>query len=403
MRRFALALLAAVGCTSAEPPSDLSAAYASIVAAEASTGHDPIAVPITPPGHTPTSTEAWVWVEGEAASRSCVGGCTGSWRAPIDDHQPRWRQSVSIESVGRGGVPTVSRYDEHGAVVWQHELAAIPGGGPSHLARVVECETRIFAVVESTAQAWYRLYVLRPDDGEPLTQQDVRHGDEPIDDHRVQVACGHDDLARVFGRTHTPRDASLLYVDELQGNGSKPASRTILGRYAGMDPIASARWLEPVVGDTELRYKLIGGEDRPWVIGVGRDGKVPRAPKRLLVEAISGDWVRWTAELGPAVRSDVQIIEAGAMTVVRIGPRLHAFDRATGRTEWTSRVGGARQELQRRPGAESGLWGCSRCREPLFSMRVESGALVVSETVKERWVNVVQPRDGDVIVRRMWW
>ncbi|MCH9680112.1 MAG: hypothetical protein K0V04_01660 [Deltaproteobacteria bacterium] len=356
--------------------------------------------PTTVSPHLAGSHLTWVWVEGPNALGSCIGGCTGPWKAPADDIARRWRQPLAIEAAGPEGLPTISRHTDEGDTIWKRELSGMPGAGASRTPRVIACGYRTFAVVESTRLPWYRFYAFESASGAIQARADISHGDERVQMHQVQLACSDADQALVFGRTRND-DRGSTYVDQLTWPGAVVFTSTRPAARTDAEP-------QPVVGrpplvatsSAQMHYRVIGGEASPWSIGVDDDGQPAGKPRSLVVEAASRGR-RWSVDLGPAVRSNVQIIEVDAMTIVRVGDGLYGIDRIDGRLAWTSRLGGARHELYERYG--DGIWGCSRCREPEFHMRVEDDMVVVSETSVERWVNVVRPQDGTVLARRIWY
>lgn len=114
-----------------------------------------------------------------------------------------------------------------------------------------------------------------------------------------------------------------------------------------------------------------------------------------MLEASEDGRPRWTADLGPAVVGDSQVLEVGELTIARVGPELIAVATDDGVQRWRQLGWGS-------VGEKGGLYGCSRCQPPSFYVRYELDHLILSGAGSHRWANVFEPTDGQVLARLMW-
>lgn len=339
------------------------------------------------------SEETWVWTEGSAQTNSCLGGCSRLPPSVRRDTSPSSEQPFMIMPSGAHGMAEAVRFGEHEDIAWRTELAGLPDGGVSQWPRILQCGERLFTTLESPDRPGYRMYRLDPSSGVPLGVSDQDKGDSEVHRHEVQIACREDEGLRVFGRIDA-KESTTLYVDELDMDGQLVATRTFPGTMADIHPSAFPHGHRP---DPELVYRFTGGEPEPWVIGAN----AKRPPRALVLEASDGDEQVWSVDLGPALR-DAEVVEVDSLAVVRLGARLIALDRATGAERWRADTWGFHGELLRRPG-QDGIWGCSRCVDSQTHLRVERGFLVAAVDDVRSYVNVVDPKDGRVLLRKIWW
>ncbi|MCA9651052.1 MAG: PQQ-binding-like beta-propeller repeat protein [Myxococcales bacterium] len=387
-RRSLVSLGLALACTGPEP-----ARPALHEALEA----EPEPVPAVEPEPEPEPVigdEPWVWIEGWSADHTCLAGCTRIPPKGRRETVPRSGQPYQIDPEGPGTDAEAMRMRDDDTPIWRVRLPGHPDSGAPSSPRILQCGDELYATMASPFRPWYRVFRLDPSTGEVRAMADRHWGDEHlVDHHGIQIACDGTLGLRVFGRIRGGKHTTL-YVDQLLPDGRRWTKRPMPGTFADARPVA------PGPDDQALRtayaYRFVGGEPGPHAIGL--DAPPPRS---LVVTATADGEPRWTVDLGPAVRDDHQVVETDELAVLRLGTELVAIHRATGELRWRTRGGGSREELLRRPGHD-GTWGCSRCPADVAHLRLERGGLVLSVTGGQRYVNVIDPSDGRVLLRRIW-
>lgn len=345
--------------------------------------------PIAPSTVIGPPAEAWAWAEGAFSDRTCVNGCP-----PVSalDKEGRFRNEVSIDLFGAEG-PELVAFDDDGGPRWRLALGITPKAAVGLRTRTVDCDVFIYVAMVREEHAEYSVVRFSQEDRSkgPVRQLEApTSGDSTA--HAIQMRCREGPGVSVFGQLRSGQGHQVLYTHALSPELELEAQGSLPGSFAEFmprrDPAARSDGMT-------MDYRFGGGESGPWEIGL--DARRPKAherrpaPTHLVLEASSAGETRWTTDLGPALTGGNEVMEWGELTIAHVHGELIGLATKDGSIVW--RTSGD---------TLVGLYGCSRCREPSHHVRLEGDHLILSGFGNQRWVNVIEPATGRIVLRRVW-